>query len=106
LDPDSSIVAILDKIPDVILVGISVGVFVGGTVWALAWWLSGQFSQIRSFVYEQISRVEGNILGKLEYHEKHDDTRFESINKDLWDVKVRLASKNIRLQEIENKIGK
>jgi hypothetical protein len=95
----------VDKIPDVILVGLSVGVFVGGTVWALAWWLSGQFSEIRSFVYQQMSRVEINILDKLEYHEKHDDSRFEDMNKELWDVKIRLASKNIRLKELERKGG-
>ena len=95
----------MDKIPDVILVGLSVGVFVGGTVWALAWWLSGQFSEIRAFVYQQMSRVEVNILDKLEYHEKHDDNRFEDLNKELWDVKIRLASKNIRLKELERKGG-
>jgi len=95
----------VDKIPDVILVGLAVGVFVGGTVWALAWWLSGQFLEIRSFVYQQMSRVEVNILDKLEYHEKHDDSRFEDLNKELWDVKIRLASKNIRLKELERKGG-
>lgn len=95
----------MDKIPDVILVGLSVGVFVGGTVWALAWWLSGQFAEIRSFVYQQMSRVEVNILDKLEYHEKHDDSRFEDLNKELWDVKIRLASKNIRIKELERKGG-
>lgn len=75
-------------------------------MWALAWWLSGQFSQIRTFVYEQISRVEGSILNKLEYHEKHDDSRFDGLGKEIWDIKVRLASKNIRLQELEKSIGK
>lgn len=93
----------MDKIPDVILVGLSVGVFVGGTVWALAWWLSGQFSEIRSFVYQQMSRVEVNILDKLEYHEKHDDSRFDDLNKEIWDVKIRLASKNIRIKELERR---
>lgn len=84
----------MDKIPDVILVGLSVGVFVGGTVWALAWWLSGQFSGIRHFVYEQILRVEQSVLSKLEYHEKHDDTRFSSIRNDLWEIRVRNAAKD------------
>lgn len=84
----------MDKIPDVILVGLAVGVFVGGTVWALAWWLSGQFSEIRSLVYQQMARVEQNILSKLEYHEKHDDTRFNGIRNDLWDIRVRNAAKD------------
>lgn len=84
----------MEKIPDVILVGLAVGVFVGGTVWALAWWLSGQFSDIRSFVYQQINRVEQAILGKLEYHEKHDDTRFANVRNDIWDIRVRNATKD------------
>lgn len=84
----------MDKIPDVILVGLSVGVFVGGTVWALAWWLSGQFSEIRHLVYEQMSRVEQSILNKLEYHEKHDDSRFIDIRNDLWDIRVRNAARD------------
>lgn len=84
----------MDKIPDVIMVGLAVGVFVGGTVWALAWWLSGQFSEIRALVYQQMSLVQTNILSKLEYHEKHDDTRFSSIRNDIWDIRVRNASKD------------
>ena len=72
----------------------SVGVFVGGTVWALAWWLSGQFSEIRALVYHQMTKVEENILDKLEYHEKHDDARFLGIRNDLWDIRVRNAAKD------------
>ena len=81
----------------------SVGVFVGGTVWALAWWLSGQFSEVRALVYHQMSSVEANILDKLEYHEKHDDARFENVSKDIWDIKIRLAGKDSRLKELEKK---
>jgi hypothetical protein len=91
----------MNQIPEVVLVALSVAVFVGGTVWALAWWLSGQFSEIRSVVYQQIARVEGTILDKLEYHEKHDDTRFSNIDTrllnvrdDLWDMRVRNAAKD------------
>lgn len=84
----------MEKIPDVILVAAAVGVFVGGTVWALAWWLSGQFSEIRSFVYAQTNRIEQTILNKLEYHEKHDDQRFTGIRNDLWDIRVRNAAKD------------
>src|SRR6266446_1738201 len=84
----------MDKIPDVIMVGLAVGIFVGGTVWALAWWLSGQFSGTRSLVYEQLARVEQTIVSKLEYHERHDDTRFADIRNDIWDIRVRNASKD------------
>lgn len=63
-------------------------------MWGLAWWLSGQFSEIRALVYQQMLRVETNILNKLEYHEKHDDTRFSNIQNDLWDIRVRNAAKD------------
>lgn len=84
----------MNQIPEVILVGLAVGVFVGGTVWALAWWLSGQFSEIRALVYQQMARVETNILSELKYHEKHDDARFADIRNDLWDIRVRNAAKD------------
>lgn len=84
----------MDKIPDVIFVGLAVGVFVGGTVWALAWWLSSKFAEILNFVYAQTTRIEQTILNKLEYHEKHDDARFGGIRNDLWDIRVRNAAKD------------
>lgn len=96
----------MQAIPDVVLVAISVGVFVGGTVWALAWWLSGQFSEIRAVMYQQIHEVQENILDKLEYHEKHDDSRFDTLGKDIWDIKIRLASKNVRIAEVEKLLNK
>lgn len=94
----------MDRIPDVILVGIAVGIFVGGTVWALAWWLSGQFSLIRNLVYEQINKVGDSILSKLEYHEKHDDARFASISNDLWDLRVRDAAVRGVISDIKKPI--
>lgn len=84
----------MNQIPDVIAVALAVGIFVGGTVWALAWWLSGQFSEVRALVYQQMSSVKTNILDKLEYHEKHDDARFADLRNDLWDIRVRNAAKD------------
>lgn len=84
----------MDKIPDVIVVAVASAIFIGGTLWSLAWWLSGKFSEIKALVYQQISRVELNILNKLEYHEKHDDTRFTDIQNNLWDIRVRNAAKD------------
>lgn len=91
----------MERIPDVIMVGIAVGVFVGGTVWGLAWWLSGQFSGMRHLVYELINSTEKNIIAKLEYHEKHDDSRFDDIKRDLWEVKLRAASNANSIKELE-----
>lgn len=92
----------MDKIPDVILVGLAVGVFVGGTVWALAWWLSGQFSEVRNLVYAQMNR----ILEKLEYHEKHDDVRFGQLREDLAEIRIRNAAKDTVMTAILEKVHK
>lgn len=60
----------------------------------LTWWLSGQFSAVRHLVFERIGLVEKTIIDKLEYHERHDDTRFMNIRNDLWDIRVRNAAKD------------
>lgn len=94
----------MERIPDVIMVGIAVGVFVGGTVWGLAWWLSGQFSLVRNLVYDMINKTEAAIISKLEYHEKHDDSRFDDLKRDIWEVKLRAASASARITEELEKI--
>lgn len=50
-------------------------------VWSLAWWLARQFAAVKDA-----------ILEKLEYHERHDDIRFDALTKDLWEIRVRNAS--------------
>lgn len=61
---------------------------------SLTWWLSGQFSSVRHLVHERVGLVEKNLIDKLEYHERHDDTRFQGIRNDLWDIRVRNAAKD------------
>lgn len=73
---------------------------------SLTWWLSGQFSIIRQLVYERINIAEVKILDKLEYHEKHDDTRFAQIRDELSEVRVRNATKDALLSSILAKIDK
>jgi hypothetical protein len=67
----------------VVALGSGLGVVVG-----LAWWLSGQFSKIRELVYTSAEK----ILNKLDYHEAHDDTRFNAVNNELWAIKLRNAT--------------
>ena len=50
----------------------------------------GQINSIKSFVSKNIDKV----LDKLEYHERHDDLRFDDIRKDLQLVHVRIAARN------------
>lgn len=68
-------------------------------VWSLAWWLSGEFTKMRSLIYAQIEKLGTSIFQKLNYHEKHDDQRFQSIDNrflslrdDMWEMKMRNAA--------------
>lgn len=58
------------------------------TVGTLTWWLAGQFKSTRDIVFSQVERV----LSKLEYHEKHDDHRFQEIRNDIWEIRLRNAA--------------
>jgi hypothetical protein len=72
-----------------------------GTVGSLTWWLSGQFRSTRDLVYTQIQQV----LEKLEYHEKHDDSRFLGIRNDIWEIRLRNATidgKQLKHKEVNN----
>lgn len=59
-----------------------------GIVISMTWWLSKQFSNIRHLMYDKIDGMEGRIVQKLEYHERHDDTRFNAITNDLWELRL------------------
>lgn len=81
----------------------AVGLFltIFAAVWSLAWWLSGQFTAIRNLIYSQVEKLNISLSQKLEYHEKHDDGRFAMVDTrlnnardDLWDIRVRNASRD------------
>lgn len=91
----------MTHIPESVLIAVATAVFVGGSVWGLAWWLSGQFSSLRELVHEQIFKTEEAILAKLEYHERHDDARFEDVKRDIWDIKLRQASNISSIKDLE-----
>lgn len=67
-----------------------VAVTTGGIVWGFAGWLNTKFETLR----KQIATTSASVIDKLEYHERHDDKRFESVNNELWAIKVRNASKD------------
>lgn len=85
------------------MISVATAIFVGGSVWGLAWWLSGQFSVIRQLVYEQSGKTANAIISKLEYHEKHDDSRFDEIKRDIWEIRVKQASNMSNIRELEKK---
>lgn len=79
----------------------AVGLFltIFGSVWSLAWWLSGKFTDLRNLIYTQVEKLQTSFTEKLEYHEKHDDQRFTSLSNDIWELRVRnAANDNILLK--------
>jgi len=93
----------MDRIPDNVMIAVATAIFVGGSVWGLAWWLSGQFSTLRHLVYEQIQKTEISIVSKLEYHEKHDDTRFDDLKRDIWEIRIKQAGNTANIRDLERK---
>ena len=73
---------------------------------SLTWWLSGQFNAIKSLVHTRVEATTKLILDKLEYHERHDDDRFNSIRKDISEVRLRNATKDTLMSVMMSKLDK
>ena len=57
-------------------------------------WFNKQFKEIKEYVTNCLQRFNKDITDKLEYHEKHDDQRFNQIQDDLWAIKLRNAARD------------
>jgi hypothetical protein len=73
---------------------------IAGSVWSLAWWLNGHFNNLR----RDFLLLSKEIVSKLEYHERHDDTRFSQIRDsilqvrdDVWSIRVQDAARDGKL---------
>lgn len=67
----------------------------------MTWWLAKQFNEVRKLIHAKTEQLERFILDKLEYHERHDDSRFNDVSKrleavrdDLWEIRVSNAAKD------------
>lgn len=65
------------------------------SVGSLTWWLATQFKTTRDMIY----KIKEDILTKLEYHERHDDLRFQeskndiqNVSNQIWEIRVRNAA--------------
>lgn len=66
---------------------IAVVVAVVGSILGLARWIFGQFASLKTFVFDQSEK----LLNKLEYHERHDDSRFGEVNKAIQNIMIQNA---------------
>lgn len=65
-------------------------------IWGFSWFLSKKFSDI----YEKIQNTVQQMVDKLEYHEQHDDKRFNQITDGLWALRLEQAvTKAIKTDE-------
>lgn len=74
---------------------LSIIITVVGATGTLSWWLASQFRDVRNLVYNKTEQLQNFLLTKMDAHEKHDDKRFEDLNDDLWDVRIRLAAAHL-----------
>lgn len=58
----------------------------------------GQFLSLRTLIF----KMKDDILDKLEYHERHDDTRFAQMNNDLWGLRLRNAALDKSINQIKD----
>jgi hypothetical protein len=85
-----------------VIVAAASGIFtLIGTAALLAWFASKEFEKINQSFWSALNTATDKIVGKLEYHEQHDDARFEANEKRhqatsdrIWSIELRNAAKD------------
>jgi hypothetical protein len=73
---------------------------VGIGVWTASVWLGGQFKQVHEKIDNKIEKLERLFVDKMEYHERHDDQRFNTVQNDVWQIRLENAAregKNVQI---------
>lgn len=63
------------------------------TVLSGVWFMSKRLNDLKSLIYQRTEQLKDIFEKKLEYHEQHDDRRFEQIRNDLWEIRVANAAR-------------
>lgn len=79
---------------------------IAGSIIAASWfqgiWISRQFSVIKDFINDKVD----DVLNKLQYHERHDDKRFDDITNRIWMMKLENAtSKTYKNRDVRREDG-
>lgn len=64
---------------------------VASVVASATWFLFRQQLSIKETLYNKFDELKNIFLDKLEYHERHDDVRFENVRKDLLEIRLQQA---------------
>lgn len=79
---------------------ISILFLILGAIWGHSLWLSKQFASLRELIYQKVDQLENNFIQKLEYHERHDDSRFTDLHNNIWEMKLRYAANGLLEKDI------
>jgi hypothetical protein len=79
---------------------IAIALTIISAVWSLGLWINKQFGNVNKLIYDKFEQ----LLIKLEYHEKHDDARFNSVNDQLWQIRLETALKGKTVAEEDKAI--
>lgn len=86
--------------------------------WVSASWLNRKFADTNILIDTKLEKLEMAIVGKMDYHERHDDERFKEIRttaegryneikNDVWAIRVRNATlDNVVLPNKHNDLHK
>jgi len=91
---------------DIDFAAIGIIITVITAVSSLTWWLSVQFASVKALVFEKIGLTEKIIVEKIEYHERHDDTRFAQIREELSELRIRNAAKDTMMASMLTRLEK
>lgn len=83
------------------LMGIAITIL--GAEWSLGAWLSRQFSDLRNLVFTETKKLRDEIVQKIEYHERHDDSRFAQIRDDIWEIRISNAARDGLIKPVRSK---
>lgn len=77
------------------ILGYAVGtvISVALAVWSLSWWLSRQFSATNSLIDAKLEKLQTILVGKMEYHERHDDQRFSDLRNEIFTLQLKEAAR-------------
>lgn len=64
---------------------------VAAVVWSAAWFIFRQQILLKDLIYKKFEEIKNDLLDKIEYHERHDDVRFDNMRKEFIDMRVILA---------------
>jgi hypothetical protein len=78
---------------------------VATVVWSAAWFIFTQQIKIKDLIYVKFEELKNLFSDKLDYHERHDDQRFDNITKDIMTLRISQAKSSNRITKYLDENG-